>query len=54
MAKEIPVARLTLVVEFDTLPEENDLERILDEARSTGAIKSAEYETLKLVKRRLT
>jgi hypothetical protein len=53
MAKEIPVARLTLVVEFDNMPEDDDINRIIDEARSTGAVRSAEYETLKLVKRKL-
>jgi hypothetical protein len=51
--KSKPVARLELIVEFDTLPEEDDLDRILDECRSHGAIKKAMFETLQLVKREL-
>lgn len=40
-----------MVVEFDDMPDEDSIERILDEARSHGAIAKAEYETLQLVKK---
>ncbi len=46
-------ARLTLIVEFDEVPEMSAVERILDEARGYGGIKSALFETLQLVKKEL-
>lgn len=49
--KKKPVARLTLVVEYDEVPSDETLDRVLDEARGEGAITSAEFETLQLVKR---
>lgn len=49
--KPKPVARLTMVVEFDEIPDDDAIERILDEARAVGAIAKAEFETLQLVKK---
>jgi hypothetical protein len=49
--KAKPVARLTLVVEYDTLPADDEIDRVLDAAREYGAVVSAEFETLQLVKR---
>jgi hypothetical protein len=52
MVKEI-VARLTLIVEFEEVPSEDELDEIVEAARSYGTTKKAEFETLKPVKRTL-
>mgnify|MGYP003577227160 CR=1 FL=1 len=51
--QEGPVARLTMVVEFDEIPDLAEVERIMDEARSYGAVKQVTWETLQLSKKEL-
>lgn len=48
--KTEPKATLTMVVHFDYVPDRGDLERIVDEARAYGDVRSAIFETLKPVK----
>jgi hypothetical protein len=52
MAAKI-VARLTLVVEYEDIPDAREIEEVLDSARNYGGVKRATFETLELVKKEL-
>lgn len=49
--KPTPAARLTLVVEYDDVPADREIEDIVEQARGLGTIIKADYEMLKLAKR---
>jgi hypothetical protein len=44
-------ARLTLVVEYEDLPSDADVEDLVDRARGDGEVVKADYEILVPVKR---
>ena len=47
--KKPPVAVLTLVVEYDDLPDRSELEELLDKAREVGGPVQAKFEIRQLV-----
>lgn len=54
--KDIPLARLTLVIEWPddvNFPEHSEVEEILDKAREYAQVKQATFETFKLMKKEL-
>lgn len=51
--RKSPAARLTLVVEFDDVPDSSEVERIVEEGRAYGYVKQATWELLTLVKKEL-
>lgn len=57
MKKNCPAARLTLIVEYDTLPDQSEIEDMVEKAREQGRVTKAtltylRLATLELVKQR--
>ena len=48
--RETTVARLTLVVEYEALPDTSDIEELVEKAREYGAPVKAELEIFKASK----
>ena len=44
-----PVARLTIIAEYDDIPDHEHLETVLDELRGSGTLKEAKLYILKEV-----
>jgi hypothetical protein len=44
--KKEPAARLTVVVEYNALPDLDDVRQVLEEARHYGDVKTAQFEIL--------